>query len=177
MNPAGPLMIEHRLIEKIVPIIREEKNKIEKYKKVNPLFIDKTVDFFRFYADKTHHGKEEDILFRELKNKDLSEEHTNTMNELIEEHKVARTTVGNLLNAKERYQKGEKDAINDVLDILEKLAEFYPNHIEKEDKHFFLPVMNYFTNEEQEKMLEEYWEFDKKLIHEKYRQIIEELQS
>jgi len=25
-----------------------------------------TVDFFRTYADSTHHGKEEDILYRDL---------------------------------------------------------------------------------------------------------------
>jgi hemerythrin-like domain-containing protein len=177
MNPAGPLMIEHRLIEKIVPIIKEERKKIETHQKVNPLFIDKTVDFFRFYADKTHHGKEEDILFRELEKKNLSDEHDKTMNELIEEHKYARTTVGNLLDAKKRYKEGDKKAIQDVLDILDELAEFYPKHIEKEDKNFFLPVMDYFTEEEESKMLEEYWEFDRKLIHEKYEKIIEDLQS
>ena len=33
-------------------------------KKVNPNFITAAVDFFRTYADRFHHGKEEGILFR-----------------------------------------------------------------------------------------------------------------
>ena len=30
----------------------------------------------------------------------------------------------------------------------EYMTDFYPKHIEKEDKRFFLPCMNYFTQEE-----------------------------
>ncbi|MGM0470561.1 MAG: hemerythrin domain-containing protein [Promethearchaeati archaeon] len=177
MMPIGPLMIEHRLIEKIIPIIKEEREKIKQYQKVNPIIIDKTVDFFRMYADRTHHGKEEDILFQELEDKDLTVEHQEIMDELVEEHIWARNTVGKLLNAKESYTEGNIDAVKEVLDLLEELSEFYPKHIEKEDKHFFIPVMDYFTEEEQEKMLDEFWDFDKKLIHEKYEKVINELKG
>jgi hypothetical protein len=52
------------------------------------------------------------------------------------------------------------------------LVEFYPRHIEKEDKHFFIPCMDYFTEAEKEAMLKEEWEFDRSLIHEKYRNIV-----
>ncbi|MEA3376748.1 MAG: hypothetical protein U9R72_11205 [Chloroflexota bacterium] len=41
---------------------------------VNPIFIDTTVDLLRTYADRTHDGKEKDILFRDLKDRDLSAE-------------------------------------------------------------------------------------------------------
>jgi hemerythrin-like domain-containing protein len=177
MMPIGPLMIEHRLIEKIVPIIQEERKKIKKHNKVNPIFINKTVDFFRMYADRTHHGKEEDILFRELENKHLSAEHQKTMDELVEEHVWARNTVGKLLEAKENYTKGNIEAIQDVLELLDELSEFYPKHIVKEDEHFFIPVMEYFSQEEQDKMLDEFWEFDKKLIHEKYEKVLDELKG
>jgi hemerythrin-like domain-containing protein len=60
-----------------------------------------------------------------------------------------------------------------VLTQLLKLVEFYPEHITKEDKNFFIPCMQYFTRKEQDDMLNEFWEFDKKLIHEKYRKIVE----
>ncbi len=50
---------------------------------------------------------------------------------------------------------------------------FYPVHIEKEDKHFFLPCLGYFSKEEQDIMLGEFWEFDRKMIHEKYRKVVE----
>ena len=47
----------------------------------------------------------------------------------------------------------------------------------KEDKHFFLPVMQYFTQEEQDKMLDEFNRFDQTLIHDKYRGIVEGLEK
>jgi hemerythrin-like domain-containing protein len=52
------------------------------------------------------------------------------------------------------------------------LVEFYPKHIEKEDMHFFIPCMEYFSEQEKDSMLKEGWEFDKKLIHEKYLNIV-----
>jgi hypothetical protein len=58
-----------------------------------------------------------------------------------------------------------------VLARLNALPEFYPRHIEKQDKHFFLPVMRYFADEEKHAMLQEGNEVDGTMIHEKYRQI------
>jgi hypothetical protein len=49
------------------------------------------------------------------------------------------------------------------------MVDFYPKHIEKEDRHFFLPCMKYFNLDEQESMLKEEWEFDKNLIHQIYK--------
>ena len=175
--PIGPLMIEHRLIEKMIALIDEEIANMKQFNKANPLFIDIAVDFIRMYADRTHHGKEEDILFRALEEKDLSPNHTKIMEELIEEHKWARSTVGKLVDAKNEYVKGNVKIINDIINLMSELTKFYPQHIEKEDKHFFIPVMNYFTKEEQDKMLEEFWEFDKTLIHEKYKKVVESLQN
>lgn len=72
MMPIGPLMIEHRLIERMVKTIKGELRKISEENEVNVIFIDTAVDFFRTYADRCHHGKEEDILFRDLAKKPLS---------------------------------------------------------------------------------------------------------
>jgi hemerythrin-like domain-containing protein len=55
-------------------------------------------------------------------------------------------------------------------------VKFYPKHIEKEDKHFFIPCMDYFSQKEKDKMFEESWEFDRKLFHEKYTKIVEALE-
>jgi hemerythrin-like domain-containing protein len=56
------------------------------------------------------------------------------MKELIEEHVYARKTTRNLEGAKQRFVNGNPEAIKDVRKFLEYLAEFYPKHIEKEDK-------------------------------------------
>ncbi|MBM4313478.1 MAG: hypothetical protein FJ122_06105 [Deltaproteobacteria bacterium] len=110
MKPIGPLMREHRLIEKMLSVFEREARKITEKGKVALLFIDTAMDFIRTYAGRTHHGKEEDILFRDLIKKQLSSEHTRIMQELVAEYKYARNTVGRLVDAKERYLKGA-DAI------------------------------------------------------------------
>lgn len=177
MKPIGPLMWEHRLIEKMLKFFPPEIRRIEEGGVVDPVFIDTSVDFIRTYADRTHHGKEEDILFRDLAKKQMTAEHARIVQELVDEHVYARKTTGRLVEAKERYLKGDKAAVKDVAGRLMELAEFYPRHIEKEDKHFFFPSLDYFSKEEQDAMLREFYEFDRNMIHEKYRQVVDKIQS
>src|SRR5659263_592413 len=85
MLPIAPLMIEHRLIERMINLVRDEIEQIDLEKKIDILFIDAAIDFIKIYADGTHHGKEEDILFRDLSKKQISKQHQKIMNELIDE--------------------------------------------------------------------------------------------
>jgi len=148
-------------------------HEMEDAHELDPRFIDTAVDFLRTYADRCHHGKEEDILFRDLAKKPLSPELKQIMDELVAEHVFARKTVGAMVAAKERYVHGDHEAVAEVVAHVRTLVGFYPGHIAKEDKHFFLPCMGYFTKEEQAAMLQEGYEFDRKLIHEKYAKIVE----
>jgi hemerythrin-like domain-containing protein len=100
MMPIAPLMIEHRLIERMITLMGKELERITKSNEADPSFIDSIVDFIRTYADHCHHGKEENILFRELRKKSLSPEHKNIMGELIEEHSLGRKTAGRLVESK-----------------------------------------------------------------------------
>ncbi len=172
MMPIGPLMTEHRLIERMAGLMSKEAAAEEREKRVDAVFIDRAVDFFRTYADRTHHGKEEDILFRELERKGLSDEHGRVMQELVEEHRYARHKVGLLVEAGAAYLDGAHAAAP-VHDIITELVDFYAAHIVKEDKHFFIPVMAYFDRAEQDAMLAEFDAFDREMIHEKYRTLVE----
>ena len=177
MKPIGPLMWEHRLIEKMLASMMRHIDQVEKSKKVNPLIIDIAVDFVRTYADRTHHGKEEEILFRDLAKKNLTPELKKTMHELLDEHVWGRKTTAALVAAKVKYLEGDKEKLAEIIDLARQLGNFYPKHIEKEDKHFFYPCQEYFDKDEQEKMLAEFWEFDRKMIHEKYNKVFEEYSS
>lgn len=176
MKPIGPLMWEHRLIEKMLRFFDGEINRINESNRVDTVFIDAAVDFIRTYADRTHHGKEEDILFTDLSGKELSPEHSRIMKELIDEHEHSRQTVRKLVEAEEGYLRGENTA-REIIAQLRELARFYPLHIEKEDKHFFYPCMEYFTKGEQDKMLLEFQEFDRSMIHEKYRKVVDRMEA
>ena len=174
MKPIGPLMWEHRLIEKMLASMMLHIDQVEKTKKVHPLIIDMVVDFVRTYADRTHHGKEEEILFRDLARKNLTPELKKTMQELLDEHVWGRKTTAALVAAKEKYLQGDEEKISVIISIARELGNFYPKHIEKEDKHFFYPCQEYFSMDEQGKMLAEFWEFDRKMIHEKYNKVYDE---
>jgi hemerythrin-like domain-containing protein len=174
MMPIGPMMIEHRLIERMIDVMRTELDRFLREKKADPELILTFVDFVRTYADRCHHGKEEDILFRELGSRDLSKEHRDMVGQLIKDHKWARQQTKDLVQATEKYAAGDEGMFLVITARLKALTDFYPRHIEKEDKHFFLPVMQYFSQEEKDAMLQEGFEFDQSLIHDKYRQIVEQ---
>ena len=176
MQARAQLMIEHRLIERMLLVIKNVLAKIESIHKVDPVFVDVAVDFIRVYADRTHHGKEEDILFRDLKEKPLSGEDRRVLNELIEDHMFGRQTTKALVDANTRYRNGDEMALADIAGKLKTFIEFYPKHIEREDKVFFPASRAYFTDEEDKTMLAEFREFDRKLIHEKYMSVVEGLE-
>jgi len=173
MKPIGPLMVEHRLIERMIALLRAEINKMDESKEPDVGFLMIAVDFMRTYADRVHHGKEEDILFKALATKKLEPKHSKIMNELIEEHISARKMVTALLTAREKYINGDRQSLEEITSLLETIGNFYPVHIEKEDKHFFYPCLDYFSKQEQDDMLKEFWEFDRKVIHEKYQKVVE----
>lgn len=175
MLPVAPLMIEHRLIERMIKIMAREVIRIKQDNQPNTDFINVAVDFIKTYADKLHHGKEEDVLFRDLAKKKMSPEHKKTMEELVREHVLGRGNVKKLIEARTEYIQGKKEAVKEILENMEILVKFYPKHIEKEDKHFFIPVMSYFNKDEQAAMLNEFNEFDRKFIHVKYKNIVTEL--
>jgi len=168
-------MIEHRLIERMIALVSHAVAGIQSSGEVDPLFVDLAVDFIRTYADRTHHGKEEDILFRNLDRKGLSVDDRRIMRELTEEHAFGRSTTKALVDANRRYRYGDPSALSDIREGLETLVGFYPKHIEKEDRVFFPAVRGYSTDEEEQTMLKEFWEFDRKMIHEKYRTLVASL--
>lgn len=175
MQARGPLMIEHRLIERMIGLIRAALGSVKAGSEISPGFVDTAVDFIRTYADRTHHGKEEEILFRDLSKKNLSVKDRQVMNELVEEHVFGRKTTLALVEANSRYRNGEASALADMAEQLRTLVEFYPKHIAKEDQVFFPASRAYFTEAEEQAMLSEFWEFDRTMIHEKYKRVVKEL--
>jgi hemerythrin-like domain-containing protein len=177
MRPSGVLMIEHRLIERFIVVLEKRTEMHLKSQQIDPLFTDAALDFFRIYADRTHHGKEEGILFRALDSKKLNREDSKLMDELINEHIYARKTVENISEANEKLREGNWDSLFNVVENFRILSKFYPAHIKKEDTIFFPAAMKYFSDKELEEMLAKFVEFDSKIIYEKYAKVIEALEE
>lgn len=172
MTPMGFLMIEHRLIERMVRLLDAELAAMRSTGQANAAFLVAATDFIRSFADQCHHGKEEGILFQDLEKKPLEKPLRQILHELIAEHAHARQVTARLAAATERYQAGDNAALDDLQESVQELVRFYPQHIEKEDRHFFVPIMSYFTPQELEEMLQRFYEFDRQLIHERYREVV-----
>ncbi|TVM18695.1 hypothetical protein DPQ33_04250 [Oceanidesulfovibrio indonesiensis] len=175
MEPIGPLMHEHRLIERMIALLNAEAERLENGEKPDLPFLFNGIEFIRVYADKLHHGKEEDVLFREMEKKDLTPEHESMLRELVEDHKYGRSLVAELESAASAFS--EHGDPNSVAQVLRKLTDFYPKHIEKEDKHFFFPVLEYFSKEQRQAMLDEYEELEKNLVNQRYKGMVEQLET
>jgi len=176
MQPIGILMKEHRIIERMLVRVEEAYNIAKLTGNISTDFLMTEIDFFQTFADKNHHAKEEDILFRALGQKRMQIEHRRIMSTLLEDHKITRSIVRALGAAREKYLRGSKGAMVELLAAMERLLAIYPKHIETEDKHFFYPSMEYFNEMEKEEMLEQFSEYNKSIDYEKYVQIAEHLQ-
>lgn len=170
-------MVEHRLTDRMLDLIRREILTLRNGSGgVDIGFAGQVVDFFRTYVDLCHHGKEEDILFKALAGKEMSSAHRDIMDELIEEHRTARSVITGLDQARSLHSGGD-DKASEIAGIYEEIMELYPPHIEKEDKHFFFPCLEYLSDDEQDRMLAEMRDFDAKLFHHTYVALIERLEK
>src|SRR5271157_663463 len=177
MLPIGPLMNEHRLIEHMIRLMKVEMDRIGTYGRADVDFMDSVVSFMKAFADVSHHGKEENILFGELYVKPMPDGLKSLMDDLIEEHVLMRKLTNDLVRAMENYVQGKPEAKAEIIMSLNSLIELYPGHIEKEDKHFFMPAMSYLSAEEKDEMLCAFGEFDSALFHDEYKSMIDDMEE
>lgn len=171
----GGLMHEHQVILRAVGGMSAELERISHGGEVDRDYLVAAIDFVRSYADRCHHGKEEDILFRDLEGKPLSAEDRQAMERLVSDHVWGRERTGELASALDRYAASDTEALRQITRSLESLVAFYPEHIEREDHGFFAAARGYFTPEERDAMADECAAFERSLVHERYLQVAEKL--
>ena len=76
MLPLAPLMIEHSLMDRMIALLKKVADRMEHDKNIHAEFLDTAIDFINTYIDRFHHGKEEDILIKELDRKRVADEHS-----------------------------------------------------------------------------------------------------
>ena len=176
MQPIESLMTEHRLIERMLTLVEREAARMEAGADPDLVFLDMTADFLHTYVDRCHHGKEEGVLFKALRGKPLAEADRRMLDELQEEHVASRRYLGRLIAGRQGWAGGNRQTAPDILAALREIGGMYTRHIAKEDERFFPRVMEYFTGDEQQDMLREGYEIDRKMIHVKYRAMMETLE-
>lgn len=173
----GSLMTEHRLIDRVVTDIQRRLGSLRPDEPVDTAYMADLVDFICTYADAAHHGKEERILFARLADKPMPDELRATMEQLIREHQMVRDAADRLGEANDRYIRGDGGQFRTIVEALRVLVDVYPRHVETEERRFFKPAIEQFTGEERVAMADEFHEFDRMLLHDKYRGVVAKLED
>ncbi len=120
--PMKELVDEHVLIKRLVALIPEVVANLDVDSEEGRQLILDAVDFIRFYADKYHHAKEEEILFKYF------DENLDILKVMHEDHTQARNHVKAVLEALGRKDKAA------ISKHLTAYGELLNEHIKKEDE-------------------------------------------
>lgn len=119
--PMQMLVDEHVLIMRLVALIPRIIESLDVESAEGRLVVHEAVDFIRSYADKFHHAKEEDILFKYF------DETTDIIKTIYVDHETGRAHVRATLQA---LEAGDAEAVGEHLGAYRELL---TEHIGKED--------------------------------------------
>lgn len=141
---------EHEGILKVVDALESEIRELEN-KKIDIKFYKKVIDFIKNYADKFHHAKEEDILFKEF-NKCAEEEcvHCNPVEQMLFEHDVGRKNIKMMETGLDEKNK------NKLIEGARHYIELIREHIFKEDNILYPMADEVINQDVQKAMLEKF---------------------
>jgi len=147
---------EHRVILQTIDAVFKECYEIENGKQLEIVFFNKTIDFIKNYADKFHHAKEEDILFKAML-ENVENLHCNPIPVMLHEHDEGR-----------EYVKGMEQGIseNNTNKIIENARGYgilLRDHIYKEDNVLYPMAEQALSDEQKEIVNNKYIEIEKEL--------------
>lgn len=165
--PLRILVDEHKLIKRWLALIPDLVKNLELTSANEYQMIESGIDLIRSYADRLHHGKEEDILFSYF------DDTANIFQVIYEDHKKARKLVQEMLHALD--DKNSRVLAAKMLEYAVLLNE----HIHKEDTVLFPWLDSRLTDKEKTELLIRFEQSDKGLglNAQKYHSFIEKLEQ
>ena len=180
MKATQQLKDEHEGIKLMLNIMEKISIDINTGKELNTVHYEKIIDFIKVFADKCHHGKEEDILFPALVNHGIPNE-GGPIAVMLGEHQSGRSYIQSLSNAFEKFKEGNKSATSDIISSSTNYVLLLRNHIEKENNILFMIADKVLTEEEQSKIFDDFETLEVEKIgigkHEEYHKLLKELKG
>ncbi|MFH1483037.1 MAG: hemerythrin domain-containing protein [Chloroflexota bacterium] len=173
------LMEEHRLIERLLRVLESAAGKLERSEEVSPALFARALDFIRNFADRCHHGKEEDCLFHALEAHGLPR-HAGPVAVMLSEHEQGREYVRRMTKALDAWGKGDWVAAGELAKNARGYAALLASHIPKEDNILYPMGENILPEGVKKGLLEAYEGVEKRLgedKHHEYTHLIEELEK
>jgi len=163
MPPTDVLVREHRVILQVLACLEKMMERYRNEGKVPVEDVRAATDFFRNYADRCHHGKEESHLFPAMELKGFSPQFGPT-GVMRHEHELGRGYIKAMAAALEQYEAGDESAANRLYANAAAYISLLRQHIEKED-HCLFPMANQaLGGEDQAKLAEIFKQVDEEEI-------------
>jgi len=152
-NATDMLRDEHKAILKMLDAAEEVARRIKKDIAVKPELLSGLLEFFRVFADRCHHGKEEDCLFPLLEKKGLPHD-GGPIGVMLHEHGEGRELIRNMGEASEAVTSGRRDGCSRWADAALSYTALLRAHIAKENDVLFVMADRLLSGPEQAGLLE-----------------------
>lgn len=180
MNPTTVLKEEHRAVERVLRVLNRAADRLDEGKEVPPAVFEDSLDFLRNFADKCHHGKEEQLLFPALEKAGVSRDR-GPIGVMLVEHEQGRQYLQAMADALDEYRRGNPGARATLAENARAYAALLAQHIQKEDHVLFPMADRVLADEEKENLVEGFDRVEKEHIgpgvHERYHHMIDQLEE
>ncbi len=166
MKPTEILSHEHRVIEQVLDCLEKIVIKCRDEGKVEAEQAKAAIEFFRGFADKCHHAKEENQLFPVLQTKGFGGG-CGPVVVMLREHELGRLYVGGMDASLAAAARGDADAVTWFVQNAESYIRLLREHIQKEDHCLFPSAAQKLGAEDERSLMAAFDQVEKHEIGEK----------
>lgn len=179
MLPTAELKQEHRVIERMLAVLKAAATKAEAGQDLPPDFFPRAVDFIRNFADRCHHGKEEDNLYPAMERRGIPRE-GGPIGVMLMEHDQGRAFVRGMDEAGKRLAAGDKGAAKEAARNARGYAELLSQHIFKEDNILYMMADQALSAADQKELSARFEQMERERLgpgkHEEYVNLVGQLE-
>ncbi len=162
MKATDALKEEHEAITEMLEVLERIIQRIESGGEANLEDLEGILEFIRVFADRCHHGKEEDILFPAMEEHGVPRD--GPIDVMLMEHEQGRGYVSNMAEALENYGSGKIGTLDEFMENAKKYIELLRKHIEKENNILYRIAEIHIPEDEDERLLERFEELERERI-------------
>ncbi len=173
MKPSDILSHEHRVIEQVLECLEKLAEQAAASGRVDEQSAREAIDFFRNFADRCHHGKEETHFFPAMEAKGFPRDGGPT-GVMLYEHDQGRRLVTGMADAV-AASGDDPDAAARFAQHARQFIDLLREHIQKEDHCLFAMADQAFTDADQQRLLDAFDKVEHEHIgagvHERYLEL------
>ncbi len=180
MTPTEQLKEEHQGIQLMLRILEKVCQRLESGERVDTGHLEKILEFIRVFADKCHHGKEEDLLFPEMGKAGIPKEQ-GPIGVMLLEHGKGRDYVKGMNAAIGEYKRNEANASSRFVENARNYIALLTQHIDKENNVLFPWGERVLSEKQKEQLLEAFEKLERERIgegkHEEFHELLRRLKE